>query len=246
MNIITGKISKPRRALLYGVQGIGKSTWAARAPSPIFIQTEDGLGEIGAPRFPVATTFEEALQAVSDLCSEDHDFKTVVVDTLDWLERLIWSHVCQEHRKDNIEDFGYGKGYQFAIKHWRDFLDGLNWLRNEKGMHVILLAHSVISKFEDPESESYDRFSPKLHRHAIAIVSEWCDDVLFAKFKVLTSSEDKGFNKKRARGFGTGERIVRTEERPAHAAKNRLGLPFEMNLDWAEYAAHFNSEKEGN
>jgi len=238
-NIITGKKPQPRRALLYGVQGIGKSTWASKAPEPIFVPTEDGLGEIGAARFPVATTLEEAMQALSDLCAEEHSFQTVVVDSLDWLEKLIWAQVCEDKNVENIDDIGYAKGYSYAVKYWREFLAALSWLRENKGMTVVLLAHSVIQKFEDPEAEAYDRFSPRLHKHAVAIVCEWCDEVLFAKFKVLTQTEDKGFNKKRARGLGTGQRIVRTEERPAHAAKNRLGLPFEMNLDWSEYASHF-------
>jgi len=236
--ITTGRSTAPRRLMLYGTHGVGKSTFASHAPKPVFIQTEDGLGEIECDKFPLITTFDEAMQALSELYTDKHAFRTVVVDSLDWLERLIWAEVCRKRNVESIEDIGYAKGYVFALSQWREFLDGLTALRNDRGMMVVLIAHARIERFENPETESYDRYVPRLHRLASQIVQEWCDEVLFANFKVYTKQTDEGFNRKRTHGIGTGERILRTVERPAHVAKNRLNLPEEMPLDWIAYARH--------
>jgi hypothetical protein len=222
--------------MLYGVQGVGKSTWASCAPKPIFLQTEDGLGEISCDKFPLATTFERVVKALSELYTEKHPYHTVVVDSLDWLERLIWTEVCRKHNVESIENIGYAKGYVFALTQWRGFLEGLSALRNDKGMAVILIAHARIERFENPETESYDRYVPRLHRLASQLIQEWCDEVLFATFKVYTRQTEERFNRTRRQAIGTGERIIRTVERPAHVAKNRLNLPDELPLDWNAYA----------
>lgn len=236
--VTTGRSPAPRRVMLYGTHGIGKSTFASRAPKPVFIQTEDGLGEIECDKLPMTTAFDQAMQALSELYTEKHPFRTVVVDSLDWLERLIWAEVCRKRNVESIEDIGYAKGYAFALTQWRDFLEGLTALRNDKGMMVVLIAHARIERFENPETESYDRYVPRLHRLASQVLQEWCDEVLFATFKVFTKQTDEGFDRKRSQGIGTGERIMRTVERPAHVAKNRLNLPDEMPLDWDAYAQH--------
>lgn len=241
-----GRRPAPRRALLYGPHGIGKSTFGARAPDPIFIQTEDGLGEIDCHRFPLAKKYPEVVAALSDLYSQDHTYMTVVLDSLDWLERLIWAEVCKRRGLESIEDAGYGKGYVFALDLWREFLDGLSALRDRKGMGIVLIAHAKIERFENPETATYDRYVPRLHKLASAIVQEWCDEVFFASYRVHTKQTNEGFNRKRAQGVGVGERIMRTSERPAHVAKNRLGLPDELPLDWEAYARHFTKqEREG-
>ncbi len=224
--------------MLYGTHGIGKSTFAACAPKPVFIQTEDGLGEIECDKFPLTTTFDQAVQALSELYSEKHSYRTVVIDSLDWLERLIWNEVCRKRNVESIEDIGYAKGYVFALTQWREFLEGLSALRSDKGMMIVLIAHARIERFQNPETDSYDRYVPRLHRLASQVLQEWCDEVLFATFKVYTKQTDEGFDRKRTQGIGTGERIVRTVERPAHMAKNRLSLPEEMPLDWNAYAQH--------
>ena len=226
----------------YGVQGVGKSTWASGAPKPIFLQTEDGLGEIDCDKLPVSTTFHDVMKAISELYTEQHHYQTVVVDSLDWLERLIWSEVCRKRNVENIEDIGYAKGYIFALTHWREFLDGLTALRGDRGMTAILIAHARIERFENPETEAYDRYVPRLHRLASQLIQEWCDEVLFATYKVYTKQTDEGFNRKRSQGIGTGERIIRTQERPAHVAKNRLNLPEELPLDWNVYATYLTND----
>lgn len=240
--VMRGKTPAPRRVMLYGVQGVGKSTWAACAPKPIFLQTEDGLGEIDCDKLPVATTFEQVMKGLSALYTEPHAYQTVVVDSLDWLERLIWVEVCRKRNVESIEDIGYAKGYIFALTQWREFLEGLSALRNDKGMAVVMIAHARIERFENPETESYDRYVPRLHKLAAAVVQEWCDEVFFASYKVYTKQTEEGFNRKRSQGIGTGERILRTQERPAHMAKNRLNLPDELPLDWNAYAYYLTNE----
>jgi hypothetical protein len=237
-SIITGAKPGPRRMLVYGTAGIGKSTFATCAPSPIVVQTEDGLGEIDCHKFPVAQSFDEVMASLAALYGEDHPYRTVVIDSLDWLERLIWAKVCATRQVATIEDIGYAKGYTFALSHWRDVLDGLAFLRERRGMTVVLIAHAKIERFENPETDPYDRYVPRLHKTAAAMVTEWCDEVIFATYKVFTKATDEGFDKKRIQGLGSGERVLRTTERPSHLAKNRLNLPDELPLAWSEFAKH--------
>lgn len=243
--IVTGKQQLPRRVMLYGVHGIGKSTFGAMAPKPVFIQTEDGLASIETSRFPLAESFDDVMDAIMSLYSEQHDFQTVVIDSADWLEQLIWKEVVRrrpttERGRDvnSIEDYGFAKGYTYALEPWREVIDGLNALRKERGMMVIMIAHAKIERFENPETDPYDRYSPRLNKHASALIQEWCDEVLFATYKVHTKQTDEGFDKTRTRGIGTGDRILRTTERPAHMAKNRLGLPDELPLEFSAYGEH--------
>ena len=245
-----GKTPMPPRLLVYGTEGIGKSTYAANAPKSIFVQTEDGLNEIDCDSFPLAETFDNVISALSELYSEQHDYQTVAIDSLDWLERLIWDDVCREYGVKSIEkvDGGYAKGYTHALTQWREVVDGLDALRRERGMAVMLIAHAKIEKFEDPESAAYDRYSPRLHKHASALLTEWCDAVLFATRKFRTESEDAGFNRERtiavALGADGGERILRTVGGPSCIAKNRYSLPAELPLSWPALMAAISSPNE--
>jgi len=237
-----GRVAAPRRTTIYGPHGVGKSTFGAMAEAPIFLQTEDGLTNIDCERLPLATEYADVIAALGELYSEPHEYRTVVVDSVDWLERLIWAEVCQKRGVESIEDIGYGKGYVFALTNWREVLSGLDALRNERDMHIILIAHAQIEKFANPETDTYDRYSPRLQKLASALVQEWCDDVLFATYRIHTKTTNEGFDRKRVQGIGTGERIIRTTERPAHVAKNRLGLPEEFPLDYRIYAAFCRGE----
>jgi hypothetical protein len=223
--------------MLYGVHGVGKSTFGAMAETPVFITTEEGTNDIDCDRFPLATTFGDVLTSISALYSEEHGYQTVVIDSLDWLERLIWAEVCAKRGVETIEDIGYAKGYVFALTHWREIFAGLDALRTDRGMQVILIAHAAIEKFANPETDTYDRYVPRLQKLASALVQEWCDEVLFATYRVHTKTQSEGFDRKRTQGIGTGERILRTTERPAHVAKNRLNLPDELPLDYRVFAA---------
>jgi hypothetical protein len=220
------------RVLVYGVEGIGKSTFAAGAPSPVFIQTEDGLGSLAVDHFPVANKVSDVLDAISTLFDGGHDFKTVVIDSLDWLETLIWRDI---EAKYDAKDLAYGKGAMIAADKWREILDGLTALRNDRGMAVILIAHTEIKRFDSPETEPYDRYQPKLQARSSALVREWCDAVLFANYKTLIKKDDVGFNKTVSRGITNGERLLFTSERPAYMAKNRYSLPESIPLSWEAF-----------
>lgn len=237
--IMSGKQPACRRVMVYGTHGIGKSTFGSMSVSPIFIQTEDGLGEIDCDRFPLASSLDQVIQSLAELYTEKHDYKTVVLDSLDWLERLIWADVCNKNRVENIEDIPYARGYSLALTQWRKVLDGFDALRNKKSMTTIFIAHAKIERFNNPETESYDRYVPQLHKSASALIQEWCDEVLFATYKIYTKQSDEGFGKTRTQGISDGSRILRTTERPSHVAKNRLNLPDELLLDWREYAKYF-------
>jgi hypothetical protein len=236
--IKNGKEAKPPRIMVYGQEGVGKSTMGASAPKPVFLQTEDGLSEIDCHKFPLAKNLSEVMASLQALQQEKHDYQTIIVDSLDWLERLIFDEVCREYGVKSIEkaDGGYARGYTHALTHWRKILNHLELLRNDKGMACILIAHSKIEKFEDPESSAYDRYSPRLHKHANALISEWVDAVLFATRRFRTQKEETGFNRERTIaapiGADGGERIIRTVGGPACVAKNRFGLPAELPLSW--------------
>jgi hypothetical protein len=170
------------------------------------------------------------IDALNIIANEKHNFQTLVIDSLDWLEPLIWQHVCQAGGKKSIEDFGYGKGYVEATDIWRTVLRLLDTI-NSKGIAVIMIAHSHIKRFDSPETESYDRYEIKLHQKAGGLIYEWADAVLFANYRVFTKTAQNGFNEK-TRAVGTGERVLYTQERPAYRAKNRYGLPEMLPLDW--------------
>jgi hypothetical protein len=228
--ITSGRRKRPMRVLLYGTEGIGKSTWASGAPAPVYLGTEDGTAQLDVARFPEPQTWGEALQAVDTLTTQEHVYKTLVVDTLDWLEPLAWDDVCGKAGVDNIESLGYGKGYVAALDRWRDLLARLDVLRDKRGMHVILLAHSWIKTFRNPEADDFDRYELKLHAKSAGLVKEWCDAVLFAAYETLVAEKDK-----RVRGVDTGARIAHTERRAAWDAKNRYGLPAQLPLDWSAF-----------
>jgi hypothetical protein len=232
----TTALASPR-ILIHGVAGVGKTTFGAGAPAPVFIPTEDGLGTLEVPHFPLARTFDQVMEALAALYSESHDFRTVVVDSVDWLEPLVWARTCQDQGWGSIEDPGYGKGYVAALDLWRQYLEGLNALRNERGMTVIQIAHTDIRRFDSPEHEPYDRYVIKLHARAAALLQEHSDVVLFANYRISTVKSDVGFNKKVTRALGSGERVLYTAERPAFLAKNRFGLPDSVALSWEAFAA---------
>lgn len=246
--IHTGKHPAPPRILLYGVEGVGKSSFASQAPNPIFIPTEDGLGEINCASFPLAKKLTEVESYLSALAIEPHDYQTVILDSLDWLEQLIWDDLCRIAHVATIEkvDGGYGKGYTAAMGFWRQIVDSLEALHKQKNMAVILIAHARVERFEDPESSAYDRYSPRLHKHANAIITEWADAVLFATRKFRTETEDAGFGRERTIAVGIGknggERVIRTVGGPSCVAKNRYNLPYEIPLSWDAFMSALSNQ----
>jgi len=224
----------PPKILLYGVEGIGKTTFGSKAEKPVFLPTEKGLAAVhSVPQYPVAKSLTEFMGYINELATEDHDYKTLVIDSLDWLEPLIWKQVCQDNAVDNIEKAGggYGKGWAFALDHWNTLIQALDYLNEEKEMMIILIAHAKIKEYKNPETEPYDRYSLKLQDgkniSAAAKMMEYPDINIFANYFVGVKKVDN----QNTRGVGSGERSLFTEERPAFKAKNRFGLPDTISFD---------------
>jgi hypothetical protein len=231
--IKTGQSIRPPRILLMGTPGIGKTTWASQAPHPIFIQAEDGADVVGCDRFPLAHSLDEVMGNLRALATEEHTYETVVIDSLDPLGAFIEQVVIKEHSE---KERSYGKDVGFALEKWRVVLDALTWLRDNKHMIVILLAHTAIKRFDNPETDPYDRYIPRLNEKVANIVSAWSDAHLFANYKIFTKTTEAGFNSEVRRGIGSGERTVYTEERPSHVGKNRYALPYELQMSWSAFS----------
>ena len=221
----------PQRFFLYGVQGVGKTLCASTFKNPIVLRTEDGTAAIDVPTFPhVAKRYEDVLEALTSLHGE-HNFETLVVDSLDWMEPLVWRHVCETNPdKDgnipaSIESFGFGKGYSMADPYWRHIQSGFDSLRFKKRMQIVLIAHTEIKTFNPPDSDGYDRYQPKLNKRAFAFWQEWADNVFFVNYDRRLVDMNG-----RRRAEGDGNRIIYTTERPAYLAKNRWGLPDEIYI----------------
>lgn len=218
----------PPRIVLYAPQGVGKTTFGSHAPGPIILPFEDGIGTLQVEHFPVLKSWGDGQEALAALCNEEHAYQTAVVDTLDWLEPLVWAETCARNKWNSIEDPGFGKGYVAAAQTWREFFAGLDYIRATRGLQIILLAHTHVKTFHDPVVGDYDRFQIKLHERSAAIAEEWADAVLFANHKTYLSTTKGAFNKESTRGVGTGERVLYTEGRPGFKAKNRYSLPPEL------------------
>jgi len=245
---------KPPRILIYGASGCGKTTFALCEHSPkgsaredtVAILTEDGLGDIEANHFPLSKTFEAIEEAMGALYTEAHPFKTLVIDSLDWLEPLIWDYTCRQNCWDSIEQAGYGRGYVQADYAWRRFFEGINALREEKGMTVVMIAHQQIITIADPELPEYQSTEIKLHKRAAAIAKEYMDIILHARIKTFVSndpSKTKGKNESvRQLATTTGTRVIITQPKPGATAKNRYHLPPELPLDWSAFKEAMNQK----
>jgi len=239
-SIRKGPRAAPDRILLMGVEGVGKSSFAAAAPNPIFIASEDGIRHLDVASFPQPETFRDARAAVQLLAKEAHDYRTLVVDTLDWLEPLCWAQVCRANGWESVETPGYGKGFVPVLDLWREFVNDLDALRGAKGMEILLLAHTQIRAFENPAGPNYSRFECKLHKGAAALLREWADVCLFATYEdqvVDAKGREQTDVAKRGKAVSSGRRVMYTQRTAAWDAKNRLGLPFVLPLDYGEFDA---------
>lgn len=242
MQITKGKIKRADFILLYGTDGVGKTTFGAQMESPIFCGPEKGSEQLDVARFPEPKTMQDIMDQIVWLATQKHEFKSLVIDSLDRIEPMIWDFICKQEGVMSIEQVGggFGKGYTYAIKVWDQFLALLNKLRDDKKINVLLIAHSQIKVFTDPATGSaYDRYQLKMNEKASALCRETVDSVLFATFKTYT----KGKEGQKHKAFGDGTRVMYTERRPSHDAKNRFGLPFELPLNYIDYKNAVESDK---
>lgn len=225
MKINKGKVPRARRVLIYGENGIGKSTLAAQFPKPIFLNLEDGIGDLDCDSTDVIRSVKEFYDCLIHLT--DTDYESIVVDTADWLEKLIFAEVAESAGKKTIDDIGFGKGYQAVELKWKELFNGFGFLW-QQGRHIVFTCHETIEKFTNPEGDSYNYWRPSLHLKGSGCVTEWCDEVLFLRYRTHTITKDEGFGSKRAVAVGGKERFMCCTKSAAHEAKNRLGMPDEM------------------
>ena len=243
MNINTGKQHKPIKAVIYGPEGIGKSTFASKFPAPLFIDTEGSTSRMDVARTDTPSSLEMLRSMLVELSDNNHGYKTLVLDTADWAERLCVQAVCAKNGKSGIEDFGYGKGYTYVYEEMARILNVLTTIW-EHGMNVVITAHAAIRKFEQPdEMGAYDRWELKLVNapkcNVCAMVKEWADMVLFANYKTYAVSVDKDGKKFKAQG---GERVMYTTHSPCWDAKNRFDLAPELPFDYSQIAHLFSAQ----
>lgn len=242
-SVVRGRVETPWRIFMYGVGGIGKSTFFSEAPSPFFVDTHGGTSEIDTTRVRV-TSYEKVHEALDMLSSEKHDFKTVVLDSLDDLERWLWADICAKGdtkgQVKSIEEWGGGfhKGYTYALERFMsDQTGSFGVLRkladlHAKGMNIAVIAHESVVTFKNPISADYGRIYPNVNKKISEKLFSWCDAVLYVHHETFTREENK-----KVKAMGSGVRLMETVETPAYYAKNRYKLPPTMQLDWHEFAA---------
>lgn len=234
-SITTGILNSPVKTVLYGPEGIGKSTFASHFPDPVFIDTEGGTKRLNIARLPQPTSWAMLLDEVNEVRKGAIPCCTLVIDTADWAERLAITALCAKAKVDGLEGFGYGKGYTYLKEEYGRLLDALEEVLNT-GHNVLILAHSTISKFEQPDAVgNYDRWTMKTTKQVEPMLREWCDLLLFANYKTIV--EKVGDSKNAKNKASGGRRVLYTTHTPCWDAKNRFDLPDEVPFEYASIAS---------
>lgn len=238
LKISKGKVKRPLRLVVDGVEGVGKSTFAAQFPDPLFIDLENGTDSMDVKRTQKPESWTELLQIVREVAADPSVCKTLILDTGDWAEALCVKYICKKYKTDGLESFGYGKGYVYLREEFENLLNELDKVI-AAGVNVVVCAHAQIKKFELPdEAGSFDRYELKMSKNVSPLVREWCDIQLFANFKTYVVATE---NKNRSKGTGGTRRVMYASHTASWDAKNRHGLPDEMDLDFKHIAHLFGS-----
>ena len=239
LKIHTGKAGGALKVVVYGPEGIGKSTLAAHFPRPVFIDTEGSTRHMDVSRTDKPSSWTMLMEQVQYIRSDPGVCSTLVIDTADWAEQLCIASICADKKLSGIEDMGYGKGYVYLAEEFGRLLNLLEEIVG-RGVHVVLTAHAMMRKFEQPdEMGAYDRWELKLQKKTSALVKEWSDLLLFANYKTLSVATDDKGKKFKAQG---GRRVIYTSHHPCWDAKNRLGLPEELPLDFSALAQYISNQ----
>ena len=239
--ITKGKQESAQKVVIYGPEGIGKSTLASKCPDPIFIDTEGSTKQLDVARYPKPEYWKMILDEIEDAL-EERNCKTIVIDTADWAEQLCIQEVCSMHSVKGIEDIGYGKGYVYVAEKFQELLKECDKLV-EAGINVVFTAHAQMRKFEQPdELGAYDRWEMKLSKKVAPLLKEWADLVLFCNYKTNVITDSKT-NSKKASG---GKRVMYASHHPCWDAKNRFGLPEQMEMSFDQIAHIFTVQTEPN
>ncbi len=221
----------PPRVLMHAVEGIGKTSLAAEFPNPVYLPTtgEKTPNGITLPTPGTVSSWDDLVGLIGELATDDHDFRTLIIDSMDGIEPLVWRETAQRNKWETIESPGYGKGYLAADLVWRELIDGCDYLRTEKRMAVVLISHSDRISHEEPGHQPYKRYDLRLQKRAQAILCDWSDFILFVNSKIEMKEADVGFNKKHTHAEGGGTRWIFSDARPAFLAKNRAsGMPAQI------------------
>jgi hypothetical protein len=230
-----------RKIVIYGGNGVGKSTWASVAPNPIYIRAEDNLAHLDVQAFPKPYRWDELTAQLDAVYTEPHNYQTLIVDTLDEVQKLIEVEVCREGGKRSMADFGFGKGEKMARDFWLVFMDWIDSIVIHRNITCVLVAHADVVQYRNPEGDDYDKFNMRLHKWATNEFRKWANDVLFAQMPVIAKKQgetDGGKDRRKSVGVSLNRRILRTVETGVCFAKNQCGLPPEIPLSWADYAAY--------
>jgi septin family protein len=233
LNITRGKVQRPQKVVVYGPEGIGKTTFASNFPEPLFIDTEGGSAHLDVARIECRESWNDLLETIKEVARQDI-CKTLVLDTADWAEQLAINSICTKYKQPSIESFGYGKGYTYVSEEIEKMLSAFNEVI-ESGKHVVITAHAKMRKQELPDEQgAFDRWELKLTRQTAPIVKEWADAVFFLNYKTYVSHSDNGS----AKASG-GKRVMYTSHHPCWDAKNRYGLEDMLDMDYQNIAEHF-------
>jgi adenylate kinase family enzyme len=232
------KAIKPPRIVLYGTPKSGKSTFASMIPDNLFLDIEGGSGALNASRINAneLRSYDQFMTVLRSVYEQEHNFKSLTIDTLDTLEQLVFAQAAKEHSKASIADVGYGAGYVTAQNIWKDILQKFDYLRERKNMMIVLIAHDVVRRHDDPLTESYDRYSLSLHDKTSSLIKNWADVIGFVNNEVFVKKEEVGF-KNTVKRATAGEKILHTVESPAFLAGNRYGLPAEIPFTWESFSS---------
>ena len=231
--LITGVRNDPKKIVIYGPACIGKSSLAEQFPDAIFIQTENAGGSIACPRLPLCKSWADMTEQLKLVHKGEYgEYKTIVVDSLKFVEQLIVKEVCFLKSIDSLDDLQYGVAYGDAMSMWYKFTDMMDRFL-DSGMNVVLIGHDTQRTIKDPRTDEYESTTLDLMKWGrtydpVKMLAPWCDCVLYLAHKLYTSSSDTGLGQKRTTATSTGERIIYTEERPAYLAKNRFKMPAEL------------------
>lgn len=227
LNISTGKKKRAQKVVIYGAEGIGKTTLASQFPDPLFIDTEGGTSHLDVARIEGIKNWTELINTIKEVATASGVCRTLVIDTADWAEQLEIAHICAKWKKAGIEDFGYGKGYTYLQEEFTPFLSACDKVI-EAGIHVVITAHAQLRKIEQPdEMGAYDHWELKCSKKVAPLLKEWADLLLFCNYKTDVITSDTG--SKKAQG---GKRVIYTSHSPVWDAKNRHGLPECVDMDY--------------
>lgn len=223
--------NKAKKGILYAPEGFGKTTWGSKCEKPIFISIEDGLDSVTVDKFPTPESWQDVFDAIDTLRVSPHDYKTLVIDTVDRLEQLAHTHILKRDKKTSVEDYGWGKGYVMVYEEFKRLMSPLDALRKEREIDIVLLGHSTVKTFQNPMGDNYDRAELKLDRRVATFIKEWSDFILYGNYDVAVEVKA---GQSRGKGFG-GDRVIYTSHSPAYDAKNRYGLAAQIGMEPSEF-----------